>query len=206
MQKKELFIVKLNFADYFTLLSLLFAGVSIVQIMTGNLYLSISFMFLGMFADAFDGVISRKYGLASEFGRFLDGFVDVFNYLVAPTLFLYVYMKPDLFTLIIIFLFITSGILRLSKFNIIGNLEEGDKLSYLGLPVFWSQFLVVVLFVLSWYLSKDVFVILSDMSLLIMSFCMVLNRKFWKPQKYALMILFMTAIIFLFLYLHFRGV
>jgi len=203
MQKKPLFIVQLNPADYLTLLGLLFAGISIVQVIAGNFYLAISFMFLGMFADAFDGVISRKFGWASEFGRFLDGFVDVFNYLVVPLLFLYVSGLNDLISLIVIFIFMTSGILRLSKFNMIGNIEEGDKLSYLGLPVFWSQFLVVILFLLSWYVPKNIFVILSDLSLFGMSICMILNRKFWKPQRYAVMILVMSAIIIWFFYLHF---
>jgi CDP-diacylglycerol--serine O-phosphatidyltransferase len=205
MVKKSLFIVQLNPADYLTLIGLFFAGISIIQVLSGNFYLAIAFMFLGMFADAFDGVISRKFGWASEFGRYLDGFVDIFNYLVAPLLFLYLYGLNDTVSLMVIFIFIASGILRLSKFNMIGNIEEGDKLSYLGLPVFWSQFLVVILVVLSWYLPKNVFIIISDLALLGMSFCMILNKKSWKPQKYVVMILVMLAIIIWFFYLHFMG-
>lgn len=203
MVKKSLFIVQLNPADYLTLTGLFFASISIIQVLSGNFYLAIAFMFVGMFVDAFDGVISRKFGWASEFGRYLDGFVDIFNYLVAPLLFLYLYGLNDTVSLILIFIFIVSAVLRLSKFNMIGNIEEGDKLSYLGMPVFWSQFLVVILVVLSWYLPKIVFITISDLALAGMSFCMILNRKFWKPQQYAVMILIMLAIIIWFFCLHF---
>jgi len=206
MQRKKLFIVKLNPADCLTLLGLFFSLIAIVQILSHNFYLAISFMFLGMFADAFDGVISRKFGFGSDFGRYLDGFVDVFSYLVAPILFLYLYGVNDFVSLEVFFIFIASGILRLSKFNIVGNIEEEDKLSYLGLPVFWSQFLVVTLFIFSWYVSKTIFVIVSDISLLLMSFCMILNKKFWKPQQYALMVLVMLVVVVLFFYFHYLGV
>ena len=203
MKNRQFFIVQLNPADYMTLLAMFFSGVSIIQILSRNFYLAISFVALSTISDIFDGFLARKFGWESEFGRYLDSFVDTFNYLFIPTLFFYVYGLNDLVSTLVFFVFLSSGILRLSRFNIIGNLKEGDRFLYLGLPVGWNQFVFLILFIVSWFIPKAVFYVLTDLSLLGLSFGMLLNRRFWKPQQFFLVILagFIFLITFCFFYL-----
>ncbi|HEX3048968.1 MAG TPA: CDP-alcohol phosphatidyltransferase family protein [Bacillota bacterium] len=204
MKQNNLFIIRLNWADLLSLLALFLSSLALVTVLEKKFFLAISLLFLGMFADTFDGMIARKYGLESEFGRYLDGFVDVVTYLMAPVLFLYVFGYHDLVSLLVYFIFITAGILRLAKFNIIGTVKEGPKMYYTGLPVFWSLFLLVTLFGLSFCVPKFVHTIISDTSLLSVSFLMIVNKPFIKPRRYFRISLMVILIVAVFLYLHLK--
>ena len=207
MKNKPFFIVQPNPADYMTLLAMFFSGISIIQILSRNFYLAISFMFMSTISDIFDGFLARKFGWESEFGRYLDSFVDMFNYLFIPALFFYVYGLNDLVATLVFFVFISAGMLRLTRFNIIGNLKEGDRVLYLGLPVGWNQMVFLLLFIASWYIPKETFSLLTQLSLLGLSFGMLLNRKFWKPQQTFLITLAGLILILsiCFFYLQFFG-
>ncbi len=145
-------------------------------------FLGISLMYLGMLADAFDGFIARRFRWESEFGRYLDGFVDVFNYLVIPNLALWRLGFHGTSAGALIMLMIACGILRLSKFNMIGNITDKGEKKYLGLPVFWSQLLFVPLYLVFAYASAWFF---SACALVwgVMSVAFIINRPFFKPKN-----------------------
>lgn len=183
MSNQSLFIVRLNRIDLLTLSSVITTFFSIVFAMSEHIYFSVALLFVAMTADALDGMLARKYGLQREFGRYLDGFMDMLIYLVAPTV---VMLKWgfDGYYAIFILLMIAAGSVRLSVFNQIGNVETSDdgktQLSYLGMPVFWSVFILAAAMLSEIVLGAAVAHILLAIMLLVFSFYMVVSKPFFK--------------------------
>ena len=84
--KQSPFIIKLNRVDLITLSSVLTTFIAMIYAIDGHLYFAMTLLFLAMTADALDGMLARKWGLEREFGRYLDGFMDVLIYLVVPSI------------------------------------------------------------------------------------------------------------------------
>lgn len=200
---KSPFIISLNPAGVLTLAGLglalaafllfldlpsLPAGHSFASAASGEsrFFLALSLMYLGMLADAFDGFFARRFRWESEFGRYLDGFVDVFNYLVLPNLALWRLGFRGVTAGAIIMIMVACGVLRLSKFNMIGNIEDGGETKYLGLPVFWAQLLIVPLY-LVFAFAAQAFYAACAITWAAMAFAFIYNRHFFKPKNPVLM-------------------
>lgn len=153
---KNRLIVTLNPVDLLTLSGLVLSLTAMGLALAGNFALSLAILYLAMLADAFDGIMARKFGTEREFGRYLDGFIDVFDYLLAPVLFLYLWGMQAWYYAPLFMLFIACGVIRLSVFNEIGNIKtEEQGLSYLGMPVFWSVLFLGWIYIASWVTGKE---------------------------------------------------
>lgn len=199
------FIVTLHWVDLLTLGGLLLAGLGLLAAQQGRLSLAIVLMLLAMVADMFDGALARRLGRASEFGRNLDSFCDVFTYLLLPLFVLYQFGMRDVLSLAALFAFLASGILRLSRFNMIGTVEEAGVHYHLGLQVIWSHLLVVLAFPL-WYWLGDTTRYLIAFALMVMSVYMLRNLRFRKPTRYAALTVLILSVTALYLYLHLMGI
>jgi CDP-diacylglycerol--serine O-phosphatidyltransferase len=192
--KKKLFIAKLTIVDMITLCALFSAVTSIYVVLRGFFAFSLSLMFLSMLFDAMDGMVARKLNILRDFGRYFDGFMDAINYLLAPAIFLYLWGFNSWYYLLILFLFILSGIVRLSVFNEIGNVKRDDnKLAYWGMPVFWSLFYVGGVFILSAFIEKHIVLWITAGILLIVSFLMVHNSDYYKFKSWKVLFVLCTA-------------
>lgn len=189
MKNDKLFIVKLNPVDYLSLVGLLLSGSAIGLTLHKQFSFALSLLFLAMLADAFDGLMARKLGTEREFGRYLDGFIDVFDYLLAPALFLYIWGFNTWYYVLVLFLFLTCGVIRLSVFNLIGNVKnEEDELSYLGMPVFWSVLFLGIFYILGWIVSTSVLFPLIGVLFTAFAVLMILNRRFYKFRDWRVML------------------
>lgn len=177
--KQPLFIIKLNRVDLITLSSVLTTFVALLWAMDGHLYFSMAMLFLAMTADALDGMLARKWQLEREFGRYLDGFMDVLIYLVVPAVILVQWGFDGYYSLFIL-LMIGAGCVRLSVFNQVGNIKESNGLSYLGMPVFWSVFLIAGVMLLEFLIGHKAAVYLMGLVLSVFSFYMVVSKPFFK--------------------------
>ncbi|MGR6871385.1 CDP-archaeol synthase [Pseudomonas sp. HK3] len=187
--KSPLFIVRLNRIDLLTLSSVITTFFSIMCAMKYHLYFAMALLFVAMTADALDGMLARKYGLEREFGRYLDGFMDMLIYLVAPTVMM-LQWGFDGYYCAFILLMIAAGSVRLSVFNQIGNVEtnsdDGNKsLSYLGMPVFWSVFILAGAMLSETVFGLYVAHILLAIMLFVFSFYMVVSKPFFKFRSLA---------------------
>ena len=72
------FIVKLNRVDCITLSSVITTSLAVSFAIEGYSFLATSLLFIAMLADAFDGILASIYGIECSFGRYLDGFLDLF--------------------------------------------------------------------------------------------------------------------------------
>jgi CDP-diacylglycerol--serine O-phosphatidyltransferase len=153
----------------------------------GHLYFAMALLFLAMTADALDGMLARKWGLEREFGRYLDGFMDVLIYLVVPSVIM-LQWQFDGYWSVFILLMIACGSVRLSVFNQVGNTEdssitEGEgktKLGYLGMPVFWSVFILAAAMLLDKIVGLVAAHSILAIALTVFSFYMVVDKPFFK--------------------------
>ena len=178
--------------------ALFFSWISILLLLNGRFYLSFSLALAAFILDALDGFLARRLGQESPFGRQLDGFIDVFVFLIYPALAFYFYfgLKGPIFA-IIIFGYLATGIFRLARFNMTGfiTLSEEKQLSYSGLPVFCNHITILLLLVLRQFLGGYFF--LSAGALLVLnSILMIQKFPFPKPKTlwpFILLILLVSA-------------
>lgn len=182
--KSSLFIIDLNRIDVLTLSSVFTTFFAIMFAINEHIYLAMALLFVAMTADALDGMLARKYGLEREFGRYLDGFMDMLIYLVAPAIVMLQWGFKGYYC-VFIMLMIGAGSVRLSVFNQVGNVEstavDGQKnLSYLGMPVFWSVFILAGAMIIEKIFDPSFAHNVLAIMLLAFSFYMVVSKPFFK--------------------------
>lgn len=202
--KQSHFLVRLNSADCITLLGLLFSAIAMVCALNQQLLLSVSWLFLAMLADALDGIWARRNKLVRAFGRYLDGFMDQLIYLISPAVVLYLSGFDGYWSLFLL-LMIACGSIRLSVFNEVGNIEGSSGLSYLGMPVFWSLFILSAYLLLRFVLPPLSGYLLLSVTLLLFSVAMLWRRPFYKFKHLSVIIGITLSGSFTFFWLHFRG-
>ncbi|ODS23832.1 hypothetical protein AB835_06725 [Candidatus Endobugula sertula] len=192
--KSDFFIIRLNWVDGITLSGFVLANIAIYCAIHHAFNLALGWLFLSVLADAFDGVLARKFGTERNFGRYLDSFVDCAIYLAAPSFIWYQvgYSQPH--HLLVILLFLSSGIIRLAVFNDVGNIKNTDKLSYWGLPVFWSVFLTAAYYSLANVVSTTVLNPILSIVLVIYSLLMLKNATFYKPENKSVMLVVIVTL------------
>jgi len=143
----------LNLPNALTFCALFGACAAILLLLRGWFYLSFSLALAALVLDAFDGMLARKMGLESEFGRQLDSHVDVFIYLLYPALAFYLFLgMKDVFSVLVLFVFLAAGLFRLVRFTLRGfdSLPGGGR-AYFGLPVYYNHLLLLALVALKVY-------------------------------------------------------
>jgi CDP-diacylglycerol---serine O-phosphatidyltransferase len=199
MSKSSVFIVKLSWVDYLTLSGLVVSIFAAALVLAGEFEFALSLLFAAMLIDAFDGIFARKYQLTREFGRYLDGFVDVMDYLAVPALFLYRWGFDTWYYGLILMSLILCGVVRLAVFNEIGNIKNAKaELAYRGMPVFWSVLFLGIAFILSWFIAKAVLFWMVAVAYAAFAALMVYDRSFYKFKnpKFILVIVVSATVLF----------
>jgi len=198
--KKELLIIRLNWVDLVTLSGVLTSSFAVVLAFQGKYSFSLAFLFVAMISDAMDGFLARHFKLERPFGRYLDSFIDVMIYLSGPAILCYFWGFNTWYYNAVLVLFMMSGVVRLSVFNEIGNIkEEGSKkLGYLGMPVFWSLFILGFFYILTWFIQKEIIFPFLAAGFLAFAFLMIYNAPFFKFKswKILLFICIFCALVF----------
>jgi len=196
------FIIRLNWVDCITLSGFALANIAIYYAVNHSIDFALAYLFLAVLADAFDGVFARKFNLERDFGRYLDSFVDCSIYLAVPCVIWHQLGYASTLALGSMLIFLCAGIIRLAVFNDIGNLKENSQLSYLGLPVFWSAFIVAIYYSLSSIISAPILNLLLTTTLLVYALLMLRNSAFYKPTNKLMML---VIILSLSIYYFYRG-
>lgn len=186
-----------------SLMALFLSWISIIILLNNRFYLSFSVILIAFIMDALDGYIARRLEKESSFGRQLDGYVDVFVFLIYPALSFYLFFSlRDVISIIIVFIYIAAGVLRLARFNVTGfiTVQNKEHLSYPGLPVFFNHLTILILLALKW-LPVKYFVLISYIIILLNSFLMVLKLPFPKPRSIWPFVLLLLLVSFTMFYL-----
>lgn len=200
------FIVRLNVVDFVTLLGVLLSCISIALMLNGKLELSLGILYLAVVTDAFDGVLARRLKLERDFGRYLDGFVDTLDYLVAPALFVFLWGFDQWYQGLLLIVFIMCGFIRLSVFNQVGNISGADhRLSYWGAPVFWSTLALGPIFIAQEFVSKELLFHLLTLLLPLFSVAMLHNGRYYKFKNPLVMLTGLLTLSMLFIMAEFSS-
>lgn len=184
-----------------SLVALFLSWISIVILLNNRFYLSFSVILIAFIMDALDGYIARRLKKESSFGRQLDGYVDVFVFLLYPALSFYLFFGlRDVVSIIIVFIYIAAGVLRLARFNVTGFITAQNKehLSYSGLPVFFNHLTILILLAFKW-LPVKYFVPIAGIIIILNSLLMVLKFPFPKPRSiwpFVLLLLLVSCTMF----------
>lgn len=130
--------------------------------------------------DALDGIIARSTQTQSDFGAQLDSLADAFSFGAAPTILLYFWGLRVAGTVGVFFsfIFLTGGILRLARYNILQKTQQ-DRKYYIGLTIpSASMFLASVILFHPQPLETQVLAFLFSLIILLVSFCMVSRIKY----------------------------
>lgn len=132
-----------------TALGLLCSALSCILLAGGEQPVAFALVITAMILDMVDGPLARKAGVTSRLGSWLDSCSDVFVYLFFPALYWANAYSLPVWVLVI---FVGAGLFRLLRFTLIGFGEDDGKLFYAGMPVFYSQLLLVATLVFSFEL------------------------------------------------------
>jgi phosphatidylserine synthase len=205
MSTPERYIIRLNPVDCLTLSGVVTSMAALALGLKGLSYLATALLYIAMLGDALDGLLARKYKLQRPFGRYLDGFMDVLIYLVTPAFLLYTH-GMDGYWAIPLLVMIACGCVRLAVFNDIGNIqEETGGLAYLGMPVFWSIFLLSGFLLLDFVLPPLWLNALMTLTLLAFSHAMLRRRPFFKFKKLSQILGITLGGVLVFAALHWSG-
>ena len=135
--KKAMFVLP----NLFTVSSI-FCGFYAVTLCLGtpepiHLYRAAIAIFFGMFFDMFDGRVARMTRTQSEFGVQLDSLADLLTFGMAPAVLLFEWSLDTLGFggVVICFLYVACGALRLARFNVLAQREAGSSKYFVGLPI-----------------------------------------------------------------------
>jgi phosphatidylserine synthase len=190
MSKKHL-IKELSVADYVTSISILLIVNAFWLAWNNQIHLAIAVTFISMFLDYLDGKLARKYG-GSPYGKVLDSLYDILGWVLFPALMVNVQSGWAWWSLIITSTYCLFSALRLSRFTVAGYVET-SKRYYTGMPVSYSRYALLVVFVAG---AK-----ISAIMLAVMIPLMVSSRLFRKSPPFLMQINLLYAAIFLWLYL-----
>lgn len=135
---------ELTGADYISLAALFVGWGSVLLFLRGEPNWALLVMFAAFLLDKADGWYARRAGVSSPFGRRVDSFIDIFAYLVPGALLYHVAMAPnDVASLVVGFLVLAFGGLRLVRHSSEGFGSDGERSYYHGTTVVHTNLVVV---------------------------------------------------------------
>lgn len=197
-------IGKWNKSVILTYIGLTLSIVGIILVLFGIdlKYVMICLIIAGI-CDLFDGTVARRCKRTKEekeFGIELDSLVDVMSFIALP-LVLLASVNASLFFIPIAIIYAIFGVARLAYFNI--KIADSEKAidSYIGLPVTYAALIFPLVFLLSYFVRNNLFIVIYNMITLLVSVLFILKIKVPKPRLVFSIILLLTAIVVTIIYL-----
>jgi CDP-diacylglycerol--serine O-phosphatidyltransferase len=122
--------------SFFSIANVFFGYLSLISCFHASFAWAAFWIILAAVMDGLDGIIARSTGTQSDFGTQLDSLSDAFSFGAAPSILLYFWGLRAAGTAgaVFSFIFLTGGILRLARYNIIQK-SQTSRRYYVGLTV-----------------------------------------------------------------------
>ncbi|MDR0900855.1 MAG: archaetidylserine synthase, partial [Methanobrevibacter sp.] len=173
--------------DLISLLNLTFGFLAILMALNEEIAISAMFIIVALIFDSVDGWVARKLSRNDEygFGKNIDSLADIVSFGIAPGVLLYAlgnsYSLEISYLSAIIALFIAiSGVLRLTRFNVICDKIEFE--GFVGVPIPATGLLIATLF-----LSGFFNIYLAMILMVIFGFLMISTVKYKKTNNMAIL-------------------
>ena len=128
-----------------TLSGNVFGVLACVLLLNGSLATAFLCVVVAMLLDMLDGPLARKASVTSKAGGWLDALTDVCIYVLFPAIF---WQQTYGLLALVLAVFVGAGVFRLVRFTLQGFQTDKTKLFYPGMPVFYSQFLLILTYAL----------------------------------------------------------
>jgi len=143
-------LYRLTPADYVSLVALFCAWTAVLAFTDGAIRVGVAVTFVAFAFDKLDGWLARRLDVASELGRRVDSFIDVFVYLVTGAVLFHYALAPNrIGSAIVGFLVLGFGGLRLIRHNEEGFVRVDGTSYYRGTTVVHTHVVVVLNVVLA---------------------------------------------------------
>ena len=172
--------------DIISSLNMIFGFIAILMAFNNYFTLSAICIIIAIIFDSIDGWVARKLGRDDSlgFGKNIDSLADIVSFGAAPAALLYsigMKLSPNMqiLTAIISLYMIWCGLLRLTRFNVIG--DKIDYQGFIGFPIPGIAFLLA-----TFYLTGFFNIWLAYILLIITATLMISNLKYPKIDNYIL--------------------
>ncbi len=199
----------------FTLFNLFLGFAALKNIINNNYTEAAYLIVISVIMDGFDGTVARLTKTESDFGMQLDSLVDAVSFGLVPGFFIYLWgftNNPSTFELIgknfgkiglvVGFLYVSAGVIRLARFNVFKNADAFPSNVFIGLPIPGAALSILsfVLFTDEYIKTKpNYFFIIFAIYSLIIAYLMISNVKYRTVKKinskHSLVALFILASI-----------
>ena len=121
--------------NFFTTLNIFCGFLAVISTMEGKIITACWLIAIAAICDALDGQLARLTKSSSDFGIEFDSLADVVSFGMAPSILLYktYFYKMGILGIILSFLPLVFGGIRLARFNVIFGGKEKTK--FVGLPI-----------------------------------------------------------------------
>lgn len=172
--------------DIISSLNMIFGFIAILMAFNNFFTLSAICIIIAIIFDSIDGWVARKLGRDDSlgFGKNIDSLADIVSFGAAPAALLYsigMKLSPNMqiLTAIISLYMIWCGLLRLTRFNVIG--DKIDYQGFIGFPIPGIAFLLA-----TFYLTGFFNIWLAYILMIITATLMISNLKYPKIDNYIL--------------------
>jgi CDP-diacylglycerol--serine O-phosphatidyltransferase len=191
----------------FTLFNLFLGYLALMQIIKGNFLVAIYLITGSVIMDGFDGTVARLTKTESNFGVQLDSLVDGVTFGLVSAALIYLWgFKAEYSQIgkVISFLFLSAGIIRLARFNVLKEVNAVPANIFIGLPIPTAALSICsVVLLFKDPLINKLNIIGFAIYVILIALLMISNIKYRTLKKIrpksSLPILFFLAIIIAFL-------
>lgn len=190
----------------FTLASLFLGFLAILQSIKGNFQTAVYLLTASVILDGFDGAVARLTKTESNFGVQLDSLVDAVSFGVVSAVLVYMWgfnaTPYAQLGKVAAFVFLSAGIIRLARFNVLKEAETYVANVFVGLPIPLAALSVgsVILLRKEHILAQPYEYAVFILYIVLLSFLMVSNVKYRTMKRLTsrynlLILLFMAAVV-----------
>lgn len=194
-----MFIGKYNKSVILTYIGIAFAiaGVYVAFVFQSARYALLCLVVAGI-CDLFDGVVARKIKRTEkekEFGVQIDSLADMINFVFLPISICFALGMNSYYHLALYIFYALAALIRLAYFNIT---VESFTTHFIGLPTTYVALILPIVWILSLFISKEMFNIIFSITMLVIGLLFILNVRIVKPKGIFYIIFPLLAIIQLF--------
>lgn len=180
------------------------------QIFKNNYIGAVYLLMASVVLDGFDGTIARLTKTDSKFGTQLDSLIDSIVFGAVASMLVYKWgFSGEFFHFgkVIGFIYLSAGVIRLARFNVMKEANLMPSNIFVGLPIPGGAISIgSVVLVFKDPINTEMGVILFSLFVILVSFLMISNVKFRTLKKInsknGLQILFLIAVILAFVIIY----